>query len=211
MFQRSSTYIMTTKEGSPHLMKPLYWQGYPPTEYADRIANATPIYFNKLIAQRQTAEIAGETEKTVLDGLKKVGYIITMGDDGSGFLFLALKRAGEYYLDVGACQLIIDGTIKIKGNTQIERFTKTGLKFTDGSELQANVILYATGFGDIRDPIRKIRGDEVGDKLPQIWGLNDEGELRGNLTWSRFFSKHVALQIKAKQVGVFGERYSAPR
>ncbi|THH27067.1 hypothetical protein EUX98_g7120 [Antrodiella citrinella] len=224
MFQRSSTYIMTTKEGSPRLMKPLYWQGCPPTEYADRIANATPIYFNKLIAQRQTAEIA-EADKTILDGLKKVGYNITMGDDGSGFLFLALKRAGGYYLDVGACQMIIDGKIKIKGNTQIERFTKTGLKFTDGSELQADVVLYATGFGDVRDPIRKICGDEVGDKLPPIWGLNDEGELRGtwrelgtpglwymmgNLAWSRFFSKHVALQIKAKQVGVFGERYSAP-
>ncbi|THH17517.1 hypothetical protein EUX98_g9112 [Antrodiella citrinella] len=184
------------------ILAALYWQGCPPTEYADRIANATPIYFNKLIAQRQTAEIA-EADKTILDDLKKVGYNITMGDDGSGFLFLALKRAGGYYL---------------------ERFTKTGLKFTDGSELQADVVLYATGFGDVRDPIRKICGDEVGDKLPPIWGLNDEGELRGtwrelgtpglwymmgNLAWSRFFSKHVALQIKAKQVGV-GERYSAP-
>ena len=36
-------------------------------------------------------------------------------------------------------------------------------------------------FGDVRDPIRKICGDEVGDKCPPIWGLNDEGELRG--TW----------------------------
>ncbi|TCD62522.1 hypothetical protein EIP91_006771 [Steccherinum ochraceum] len=224
MFQRSSTYIMTTKEGSPRLMKPLYWQGAPPSEYADRIANATPIYFNKLVAQRQTADIA-EADKVLLDGLKRVGYNLNMGDDGSGFLFLALKRAGGYYLDVGACQLIVDGKIKIKNNTQIERYTKTGLKFTDGSELEADVVLYATGFGDVRDPIRKICGEEVGAKLPPIWGLNEEGELRGtwrelgtpglwymmgNLAWSRFFSKHVALQIKAKQEGVFGTRYSAP-
>ncbi|KAH8091396.1 hypothetical protein BXZ70DRAFT_1041311 [Cristinia sonorae] len=224
MFQRSSTYIMTTKEGSPRLMKPLYWQGGPAPEVADRIANATPIYFNKLIAQRQTAEIA-EADKDILEGLKRVGYNLNMGDDGSGFLFLALKRAGGYYLDVGACQLIIDGKIKIKNNTQIERFTPTGLKFTDGSELQADVVLFATGFGDIREPIRKICGDEVGDKVPPIWGLNEEGELSGtwrelgtpglwymmgNLAWSRFFSKHVALQIKAKQEGVFGTRYSSP-
>ena len=42
--------------------------------------------------------------------------------------------------------MIVDGKIKIKNNTQIERYTKTGLKFTDGTELDADVVLYATGY-----------------------------------------------------------------
>lgn len=42
--------------------------------------------------------------------------------------------------------MIIDGKIKLKNNTQIERFTPTGLKFTDGSELEADVVLFATGY-----------------------------------------------------------------
>ena len=47
--------------------------------------------------------------------------------------------------DRGACQQIIDGKIKIKNDSQIERFTKTGLKFDNGSELEADVVMYATG------------------------------------------------------------------
>lgn len=48
-------------------------------------------------------------------------------------------------LDVGACQLIIDGKIKIKNDAQIQGFTKTGLKFDNGSEVEADVVMYATG------------------------------------------------------------------
>lgn len=48
--------------------------------------------------------------------------------------------------DVGTCQKIIDGKIKVKNDSQIERFTKTGLKFTNGSELDADVVLFATGY-----------------------------------------------------------------
>jgi len=221
IFQRSSTYIMTTKEGMPRQMSPLYWEGGPPTEIADRFANSIPNYFGKLIAQRVAAGIH-EADKELLDGLHKIGYKTNYGDEDSGFIFLALKRAGGYYLDVGACQLIIDGKIKIKNDAQIESFTKTGLKFDNGSELEADVVLYATGFSDARDPIRAICGNEIGDKLPPIWGLDAEGEINGvwrqlgvpnlwymmgNLAWCRFFSKHVALQIKAKQEGILGEPY----
>ncbi|THG94114.1 hypothetical protein EW026_g7289 [Hermanssonia centrifuga] len=224
IFQRSSTYIMSTKEGMPRMMSPLFWEGGPPTETADRLDNSLPILFTKLLAQRKAATIH-EADKELLEGLKSVGYRTNFGVDDSGFVFLALKRAGGYYLDVGACQKIIDGQIKIKNDSQIERFTKTGLKFENGSEIEADVVLFATGFDDYRGPIRKILGEEVGKSLTPIWGLNDEGELRtawrevgvpnvwymmGNLAWSRFFSKHVALQIKAKQEGLFGTRYPAP-
>lgn len=34
--------------------------------------------------------------------------------------------------------------------------------------------------------------------------------MMGNFAWGRFFSKMVALQIKAKQEGVYGPRYAAP-
>lgn len=224
LFQRSSTYIMSTKEGMPILMKPNYWEGGPPIEEADRLDNSVPILFNKLLAQRGTA-IIKEKDQELLDGLVKRGYKLNFGEDGSGFLFLALKRAGGYYLDVGACQMIIDGKIKLKNGTQIERFTHKGLKFTDGSELEADVVLFATGFSDPRGPITDLVGAEEGKKIVPIWSLNAEGEIRGawreiglpnfwymmgNLAWCRFFSKHLALQIKAKQEGIFGERYSAP-
>ena len=48
-------------------------------------------------------------------------------------------------VDVGASQLIIDGKIKLKNDSLITRFTKNGLKFENGSELPADVVVFATG------------------------------------------------------------------
>jgi hypothetical protein len=48
-------------------------------------------------------------------------------------------------VDVGASQLIIDGKIKLKNDSFIERFTNTGIKFENGSELPADVVVFATG------------------------------------------------------------------
>lgn len=33
--------------------------------------------------------------------------------------------------------------------------------------------------GDARESVRKVCGDEIGDKCKRIWGLNKEGELNG--------------------------------
>ena len=36
-----------------------------------------------------------------------------------------------------------------------------------------------SSYGDAREPILKIIGDEIGDKCRPIWGLDKEKELRG--------------------------------
>ena len=88
-----------------------------------------------------------------------------MGIDGTGFILLLWVRASGYYFgatsqsifsvtepsvirktDVGASQLIIDGKIKLKNDSQISRFTKNGLEFTNGSTLDADVVIFATGY-----------------------------------------------------------------
>lgn len=48
-------------------------------------------------------------------------------------------------IDTGASQLIIDGKIKLKNDSLFQSFTPTGLKFEDGSEIPADVVVYATG------------------------------------------------------------------
>jgi len=47
--------------------------------------------------------------------------------------------------DTGASQLIIDGKIKLKNDSQIKAFTENGLLFENGSELQADVVVFCTG------------------------------------------------------------------
>lgn len=50
-----------------------------------------------------------------------------------------------YHLDTGACEEIIKGNIKVRSASGIETFTRRGLRLSDGSELDADVVIYATG------------------------------------------------------------------
>jgi hypothetical protein len=36
-----------------------------------------------------------------------------------------------------------------------------------------------SSYGDPREPIREVIGDEIGSKIKPIWGLDEEKELRG--------------------------------
>ncbi|EIW83191.1 FAD/NAD(P)-binding domain-containing protein [Coniophora puteana RWD-64-598 SS2] len=221
MVQRNPTYIMSTKEGMPRLLS-IFWENGPPTDIADRINASFPNHLMKLVHKRVTKEIA-EADKDLLDGLHARGFQTTLGEDDSGFLMLAWNRAGGYYLNVGASELIVEGKIKLKSGPKIERFTSSGIQFEDGSHLDTDVAIFATGYGDARSAYAKILGENLGKLVSPIWGLNEEGEINGlanevglpgiwcmmgNLALCRFYSKHVALQIKAYEEGVFGRRYA---
>ncbi|KAJ7648069.1 hypothetical protein FB45DRAFT_895162 [Roridomyces roridus] len=222
IFQRSSTYVMSTKHGARRLLSPVYWEGGPPTDLADRLAASFPLFMS-IELKRREARLIAEDDKEVLDGLRRRGFRLDMGQMDAGIAISLGSRGGGYYLDVGASQMIVDGKIKLKNDSQIAEFTETGLKFENGSELPADVIVFATGLGDPRVGIRRVCGDVVADQCKPLWGLNEEGEIHGiyrdvgipglwymtgNLALSRFHSKHVALQIKAMEEGQFGERYS---
>ena len=49
-------------------------------------------------------------------------------------------------LDVGASRLIADGKIKLKSDEEIKEFTENGILFRSGSELLADIVIYATGY-----------------------------------------------------------------
>ena len=100
-----------------------------------------------------------------------------------------------------------------------KEFTETGAVFEDGSKLDADVFLFATGYGDPRNPMRDILGPELGKKLSPVWGIDEEGEIRGvwkdlgvenawvmmgNFAWCRFYSKHLALRESLLHSGFEG-------
>jgi len=220
MFQRSSTYVMSVKHGVKRVFGGLYYEGGPPPDVADRVNASFPNYLQKPIHKRIVVDIANDDRET-LEGLSRVGFRLNTGIEGTGFILLVWQKASGYYFDVGASQLIIDGKIKIKNDAQIARFTPKSLEFDDGSTLDADAVVFATGYGDARGPMRKILGPEVGAQLKPIWGLDAEGEIQGvwrdigvprvwcmmgNFALCRFHSKHIALQIKAIEEGIFDEK-----
>ena len=53
--------------------------------------------------------------------------------------------------------MVIDGKIKLKNDSEIKRFTKTGLEFENGTTVDADVVLFATGCARRSSPLRIFR------------------------------------------------------
>ncbi|AZO29529.1 NAD(P)/FAD-dependent oxidoreductase [Mesorhizobium sp. M1B.F.Ca.ET.045.04.1.1] len=160
--------------------------------------------------------------------LEKAGFMLDWGDDDSGLFMKYLRRGSGYYIDVGACDLVIDGSIKLKSGpgAGVQELTETAVKFVDGTELPADLVIYATGYGSMNGWAADLISQEVADKVGKVWGLGSnttkdpgpwEGEQRnmwkptqqealwfhgGNLHQSRHYSQYLSLQLKARQVGV---------
>lgn len=50
-----------------------------------------------------------------------------------------------FNIDTGTCQLVIDKKIKLKNDSRIAEIKENSLKFENGSEVPADVIIFATG------------------------------------------------------------------
>ena len=159
-------------------------------------------------------------------GLEKAGFLLDFGEDGSGLFVKYLRRGSGYYIDVGASQLIIDGKIKLKSGVNVERINKDSITLDDGTELKADLIVCATGYGSMNGWAARLISQEVADKVGKCWGLGSdtkkdpgpwESELRnmwkptqqeglwfhgGNLHQSRHYSLYLALQMKARMEGI---------
>lgn len=68
----------------------------------------------------------------------------------------------------------------MKSDALPTHYTRTGLAFSDGSEIPADVIVFCTGFiGNMRTDVAQIFGEQVASRADDFWGLDEEGELNG--------------------------------
>jgi cation diffusion facilitator CzcD-associated flavoprotein CzcO len=214
LVQRSSTLI-TNVEPSAQLAYAMYDEG-PPLEDCDLIATSIPLSVAKkghiLLTER-----AKELDKELLDGLERVGFKLDFGDEGTGWQFKYLTRGGGYYFNVGCSDLIVEGEIGLVQFSDIETFIAEGARLRGGEALAADLIVLATGYKGQEHLVRKLFGDEVAARVGPIWGFGDQQELRnmftrtsqpglwfiaGSLAQCRIYSKYLALQIKACEVGL---------
>jgi putative flavoprotein involved in K+ transport len=158
--------------------------------------------------------------------LEEAGFMLDFGDDGSGLFMKYLRRGSGYYIDVGASELVANGSIKLKSRVDIKRIKENSVELSDGTELPADLLVYATGYGSMNGWVARLVSPEVADKVGKCWGLGSattkdpgpwEGELRnmwkpsaqenmwfhgGNLHQSRHYSRYLSLQLKARMEGI---------
>ena len=215
--QRSTTCVISSAAITEIGLKGLYEEDGPATEDADLLLHGTPASVLKALQIDITAKQA-EYDRKLLDGLEKAGFKVDRGPNGAGLFMKYFQRGGGYYIDVGASQMIADGKIKVKQGQEITSVLPRGLKFADGTEIEADEIVFATGFDNMHSQTRAMLGDEIADKVNDVWGYNDEGEIRtiwqdsghqgfyfhgGNLATARYYSRVLALQIKALEEGFY--------
>jgi putative flavoprotein involved in K+ transport len=158
--------------------------------------------------------------------LEKAGFLLDYGDDDSGLFMKYLRRGSGYYIDVGASELVANGSIKLKSGVDVKKLTEHSVVLSDGTELPADLVVYATGYGSMNGWAADLISREVADKVGKVWGLGSnttkdpgpwEGEQRnmwkptqqeglwfhgGNLHQSRHYSQFLSLQLKARMEGI---------
>jgi putative flavoprotein involved in K+ transport len=195
------------------------------TERADMTLASMPY---RALAESQkaaTAQIAAR-DAAFYDRLRAVGFMLDFGEDGSGLSMKYLRRGSGYYIDVGASELVADGSIALRSGVNVRGLGARSVVLDDGSELPADLLVYATGYGPMSDFASKLISPEVAERIGPCWGLGSgtardpgpwAGELRnmwsptaqpglwfhgGNLQQSRFYSLQLALQLKARMAGI---------
>ena len=228
MVQRSSTHISRSDSLMKIALSGLYSEeavaAGMTTEKADLTFASIP-YRIMHIFQIPVYEQMRERDKDFYERLEKAGFDHDWGDDNSGLFMKYLRRGSGYYIDVGAADLVANGDVKLVRG-QVDHLTETGVVLQDGTELPADLVVYATGYNSMNGWAADLISPEVADKVGKCWGLGSgttkdpgpwEGEERnmwkptrqealwfhgGNLHQSRHYSLYLALQLKARQVGI---------
>jgi putative flavoprotein involved in K+ transport len=188
-------------------------------EIADLLVASVPQRVLLQMHQRIVAQIK-EEDAPFYERLRESGFQLTFGEEDAGVLPQIFRNPSGYYIDVGASDLIMDGSIKLKSGMGVKALGEHSVILTDGSELPADVIVYATGYQ--HGEILRVLPHEMARRVGQLWGLgsgyrNDpgpwEGELRNmwkptgqpglwfashGIAGARFYSRTLALQIKAR-------------
>jgi putative flavoprotein involved in K+ transport len=224
MVQRSSTHIVRSDTLMDIGLGSLYSEeavaAGMTTEKADLIFASLP-YRIMHEFQIPLYDQMRERDKDFYQRLEASGFDHDWGEDGSGLFMKYLRRGSGYYIDVGSADLVANGDVHLaKG--QVDHLNENSVVLEDGTELEADLVVYATGYGSMNGWAAELISQEVADKVGKVWGLGSdtlkdpgpwEGEQRnmwkptqqealwfhgGNLHQSRHYSTYLALQLKAR-------------
>ena len=131
---------------------------------------------------------------------------------------LRLEELGQsIWLDYTRRDLIANGEIGLVQYSDIAEFVAEGARIHSRETLAADLIVLATGFKGQEHLVSKLFGDRVAARVGPIWGFGDEQELRnmfartaqpglwfiaGSFAQCRIYSKYLALQVKACEIGL---------
>jgi putative flavoprotein involved in K+ transport len=209
--QRGTTHIVSLAEAQR--VYSIYAEGIP-TEDCDLLATATPFPVLKRAYQHATA-ISKRADAALHAALAARGFRLDDGPEGCGFQMKYMQEGGGYYFNVGCSDLIAAGDIGLVQYADIASFEAGGARLRDGSLVEAELLVLATGYHNQQETVRACLGDAVAERVGPVWGFDAGGELRnmwrptaqpglwftaGSLAQCRIYSRYLAMQIKVREL-----------
>ncbi|KAK0665625.1 hypothetical protein QBC41DRAFT_367472 [Cercophora samala] len=197
---RSPTYVLPVE----YTMDPRGFGLYNQldVETCDNVMMSLPTWVECNMAQGLLAMLASQEP----DRYKKVieaGFpVVDSAHPDACLMHNLLERGGGHYVDIGGLEVIAEGKVGVITGVEPVAYTETGLKFSDGRTVDADGIIWCTGFADLnaRDTAFKTLGGEnivdgeeqdpstlgpreIASRLDATFGVDEEGEIRG--LWKR--------------------------
>lgn len=247
---------------SPTYLLPLEYMTRPETlgaydilgvEAADRLFQTGPAVVDGALLQSTIGRMALADRPERYAKLAARGFpVLDSASSGAMLSSNLYEHAGGHYVDVGGTAPLADGEVGVKVGEPVA-FHEKGLVFRDGSSVEADAVVWCTGYADknARNTAAGIlggsgKGDsalhdnnlggtsgenegevlgpyEIASRIEPTWGFDAEGEIRGLAKrqphvenfWaiggpantSRWYSKLLAIQIKAALEGVLPPAY----
>lgn len=214
MIQRGPITIVSVKAAT--LAYTVYYEERLPTEDCDLIATChtfpLAVQGARLLARRMQ-----DIDRPLLDALEARGFKMDLGEDGGGYQTKVRRSHSGYYLNCGCSELVAEGKVGLIQFEEIERFVPEGALMKDGRIERADLVVAATGYQSQQEVVREYLGDHIAEKVGPIWGISPDGELNNmyrptpqdglwfmgsGLSQARIYSRFVALQIKARELGI---------
>ena len=218
MIQRSSITVFSVEAAS--LNHALYYKEGLSTEDCDLIATC-PTFPVALRGYQLSVQKMLEIDEELHAGLRARGFKMDIGEDGGGHQMKVRRQHGGYYLNVGCSDLIVSGEIGLLQTDDIERFIAEGLLMKDGSIIEADLVVTATGYEPPSRELERLLGKKIAGKVGTIWGLDEKDKelnnmykptaqkglwfLAGGFAQGRVWTHYVALQIKAREAGLVSD------
>ncbi|KAK4497323.1 hypothetical protein PRZ48_011773 [Zasmidium cellare] len=219
LIQRSQTFVLPASTFSG-LVDPVFNENTP-VDVSDRILLSLPLSIQRLEAMAGIQAMA-DLNPTKFDQMEANGFNVRRYGDLWGQLY---DSQGKHFFDTGAGDLIASGRVKVRSDALPVEYTESGLLLDDGSRVDADVVVFATGYtSSINSAVQDMFGEEVSRQLRPFWGTDAEGEVLGawrhtghhgiwytghGFAHARYYSRFVAMQIKADIDGKPFEAYEA--
>lgn len=191
---------------SPTYMVPVEYIDHPASlgaydagvERADNIFMTLPTFIDAQLTRNLFAHFASQ-EPDRYGALAAAGFpVLDSTNPECALMQNLIERAGGHYVDIGGTKLLEEGKAGIKANVEPVAYTSTGLRFSDGSYVDVDAVIWCTGFAD--KDVRETAAGILGGSPSQTSGgaQNGKNSMDGEANGKQKFGPHeIAVRIDA--------------